>query len=71
MLRIACAVLLTVGCRRDVHQSRRVRARAVNSGGAHGERVRLARVEAGDVECRRVRARVQIVLRRQGTRRVD
>ena len=60
-LRSACAVLLTVGCRRDVHQSSRIRARAVNSGGAHGERVRLACVEAGNVECCRVRARVLIV----------
>ena len=70
-LGIACAVLHTVGSRRDVHQSSRVQARAVNSGGAHGKRVRLARDEAGDVECSRIRARVQFVLIRRGTRPID
>ena len=72
-LRIACAVLLTVGCHRDVHQSSRVRAHAarVVNGRAYSERVRLARFEVGDVVCRRVRARVHFVIIRVGTRPVD
>ena len=70
-LRIDCAVLLTVGCRCDVHQSSRVRAHADRVERAYSERVRLAGGKAGDVVCRRVRARVLIVIIRPGTRRVD
>ena len=60
-LRIACAVLLTVGCRSDVHQSSRVQALAARVVvRTYSERVRQARCEASDVVCRRVRARVRV-----------
>ena len=63
----------TVGCRRYVCQSSGVRARAVcaASSRAHGERVRRARGEAGDVERCRVSARVHRDGARGRTRRVE
>ena len=66
-------MLLTVGCRCDVHQSSRVRAHAacVVNGRAYSERIRLARYEASDVVCRCVRARVHFVMIPVGTRQVD
>ena len=50
----------TIGCRRYICKSSGVRARAARaaSGRAHGERIRRARGEAGDVERCRVSARI-------------
>ena len=66
-------MLLTVGCRCDVHQSSRVPAHAarVVNGRAYSKRVRRARFEASDVICRRVRARVHFVIKQVGTCPVD
>ena len=58
-LRIACAVLLTVGWRWHYDVQRcRVRARAARVyGRTYSEPVRRARFEVSEVVCRRVRAR--------------
>jgi hypothetical protein len=63
----------TIGCRRYICKSCGVRARAVRaaSGRAHGECVRRARGEAGDVERCRVSARVHGEGTRGRARRID